>query len=448
MSHLKMPAKRTFGSKGSRPHKQNEYQTSSDQPQPRVNVMYVQLAGSVLVLGVASLLYFSDLSGAAAPPPRRGIGTMQQMGTKRGSQRACQFDELDAEDWTEQQLADRLSAQQKPLLIKNAMASWTAVSDWSSMAGFVEKYAEHPVQVTSGVERHEGAAATADTVRGYWVGTEEDAATYPPDAYVFNDIRNTSLETALSEFTGLWHRLLANDHAELRACLTSDCDESIRAATRGEMRMALGRSRTANGIHMHGQTINVLFHGTKHWLTHKRPADVRSPQVRCTQRAGELVYLPDAIPHAITNEGDSLGFLVQFPMKIRKPFQAATYHRDVHALRWLLDHGADLHEMSGSDQFQFDWTAFHVTAEIGAADVAHLLLEYGGSLVDQQDSLGRTALMIAVMNGFGSVCDVLLRGGANIHLTDKEGNTAMAWAIAADRASVIEVLASHGATPP
>ena len=75
-----------------------------------------------------------------------------------------------------------------------------------------------------------------------------------------------------------------------------------------------------------------------------------------------------------------------------------------------------------------------------------LLLEYGGDLVDRQDSLGRTALMIAVMNGFGTVCDVLLRGGADLRLTDKEGNTAMAWAIAADRASVIEVLTSHGAT--
>ena len=92
----------------------------------------------------------------------------------------------------------------------------------------------------------------------------------------------------------------------------------------------------------------------------------------------------------------------------------------------LLDAGVDAKERYANDLTALMWAAGHDenidTRAIG--QVIDILLARGATL-DAADNRGRTALMIAAVQGDAATIDILLRRGADRGLKDKEGKTAL-----------------------
>ncbi|HET6631816.1 MAG TPA: ankyrin repeat domain-containing protein [Rhodanobacteraceae bacterium] len=104
---------------------------------------------------------------------------------------------------------------------------------------------------------------------------------------------------------------------------------------------------------------------------------------------------------------------------------------------FLLGRGAQLEPPGGAPVI--------VAAAGGAEDSpqgVELLLRHKAR-VDARDSLGRTALMVAALEGHAQIASVLLAAGASADLADRHGTTALMEAARAGANAVIAALASH-----
>jgi serine/threonine-protein phosphatase 6 regulatory ankyrin repeat subunit B len=85
-------------------------------------------------------------------------------------------------------------------------------------------------------------------------------------------------------------------------------------------------------------------------------------------------------------------------------------------------------------------------AQKGYVQMVKILLKTGID-INQQDSLGFTALHWAAYYGHQAVVESLLANGANIGLASNTGTTALYWAALNGRQAVVELLLAHGANP-
>ena len=88
--------------------------------------------------------------------------------------------------------------------------------------------------------------------------------------------------------------------------------------------------------------------------------------------------------------------------------------------------------------------ALRHAAEVGDLGALAAQLAQGGE-VDARDALGRTALMLATLNGRSEAVDVLLAHGADPNLADAHGVTPLAAARAAGEGQIAAALERHGA---
>jgi len=123
-------------------------------------------------------------------------------------------------------------------------------------------------------------------------------------------------------------------------------------------------------------------------------------------------------------------------------------HREVTGL--LIDAGADISAVRGFGD-RGDITALQLAAENGFVDAVIALLETTetdgsrSSLIDAVDSLGFTALHLAVQYRFPNVVQALLDAGANVCIHTNDGRTAWHIAKQQDDASMLQIL---GPEPP
>lgn len=68
------------------------------------------------------------------------------------------------------------------------------------------------------------------------------------------------------------------------------------------------------------------------------------------------------------------------------------------------------------------------------------ILEIDPTLIDAQDSVGFTPLLIAVMAGNIDVAEFLLQRGAQLSHMDKDKHTAVHWAVVCAQVKKIAVL--------
>lgn len=92
-----------------------------------------------------------------------------------------------------------------------------------------------------------------------------------------------------------------------------------------------------------------------------------------------------------------------------------------------------------------DLTPLMMAAMYDRSTSASILIEAGASVNEATYSYSTTALMMAAMNGYHEVVEVLLRGGAEIDARNKSGFTALMLAAQKGHAHVVRQLLQAGA---
>lgn len=90
-------------------------------------------------------------------------------------------------------------------------------------------------------------------------------------------------------------------------------------------------------------------------------------------------------------------------------------------------------------------TAIVRACKLKHSAVAILLITSSICMLDKQDSLGLTALIVSVMNGLEEVATLLVKNSCKLNLTNAMGNTALMIATKMGEESVVDMLASYGA---
>ena len=134
-----------------------------------------------------------------------------------------------------------------------------------------------------------------------------------------------------------------------------------------------------------------------------------SPTWSCTQHPGDVIYVPDGLPHAVLNtDGETLALAIQHDA------QAAT----------LLHHAAG-----------------H-----GHTQVVPALLAAGAD-IDHRDALGRTSLYVAVDAGQTDMVRTLLQSGATRGIAERSGQTPLFRAQAHGDRTATSLLVDATLTP-
>lgn len=111
----------------------------------------------------------------------------------------------------------------------------------------------------------------------------------------------------------------------------------------------------------------------------------------CTQSAGELLYVPETLRHAVLNEEETFGVTVQVDVQVKggTPLHHTALHGLEEATRLLLDTGAAVSATAANGGTPLHHAAFH-----GHAGVVAVLLA-AGAMVDAKDMRGATPLEVA-----------------------------------------------------
>jgi ankyrin repeat protein len=108
-------------------------------------------------------------------------------------------------------------------------------------------------------------------------------------------------------------------------------------------------------------------------------------------------------------------------------------------IQLLLDFGATLHTISGSQQFN----SLHWATVYGCIDAVNFLINQGMDL-ERTCSQGRTPLLLAAEHGHAMVAKLLLAKGAELEHRSYNGRTALAWAACNNHVDTVEYLLLEG----
>ena len=338
-------------------------------------------------------------------------------------------------------LAALLAASSEPLLVRGLNASVERWPYCTTHAGCVGRYGDMDLGLSTGTsigsQNPERALdATWATgrmemkLRDYIAAIESDSL--PPETYAFYTVAGTTMAADFAPLRTLFGLVLRAQQPELSA-LAEQLPDLADQLHNISMRVALGAVGTGSSWHGHGPALLAVAAGSKTWFIRDpartlppwlnrtltrlqgqppkstlgwvKAAHVASPAAdvpfawlqhmwHCTQEAGELMYVPPSMRHAIFNHDETFAVGVQTDVMVMgSPLHVAAFHGLVVAAELLLAGGASVSAKASNGG-----TPLHHASFFGHEGVARLLLA-AGAQIDATDKRGDTPLDVATSSG-------------------------------------------------
>lgn len=353
---------------------------------------------------------------------------------------ACNMQRVDALKLTPSELAAVLLKSESPVVVEGAMEGWLRDVE-SNYRGLLAEHARLPLNVITAGGRVRGEATTEQPIvlGDLWPAMRNGSL--PGDSYVFYELGGVKTDGVGGdgfELAGVdvsdEARALARAVPQLRSWMGSVVRAQVAETPSANARLLLSAGSWGNGrpFHAHGPAMLAMLSGVKRWFI-KRPnatfawqtfeltrdsalkdsddlPDGWADQIwQCSQRVGEMLWVPDLMHHATLN-----------------------YGTDTTGLTLVMD---DLTPL----------TALHEAAQSGSADDVRTLLASNSFNVDVKAGGGATPLHYAAGLGHCDAAEALLAGGAALHARASSGHTPLHLAVAAGREQAVELLLKHGA---
>lgn len=384
---------------------------------------------------------------------------------------ACNMRVVAANELSEGTLAQALLEADAPIVIRSG--GGVPVKAYESL---LEEHTDVPVEVIveGGTYRGEATKQVEMRTGDYFASIRNRSL--PDGAYIF------------FELGGVDHRVGADVGLRLAGVGVSDASRALAAAvselagsaalmrrqsearpdaTDGRLLLSAGSWGNGRPFHAHGPALFTLVTGAKHWLVRRPNAsfawqtfevdrqsladNVELPDGwgdhlwRCTQREGDLLWVPNLYHHATLNYAPrTVGFaMVIDELNPITPLHAAAQDGAAEEVRRLLAGGAapDAAAANGG-------TALHYASGLGHAAAVAVLLEEGGASVHHKAQQGVTPLHVAAAGGHADAVRLLVRHGAALDERTDEGHTPLDLATSLGHDVVVQLLsdaASHSA---
>jgi hypothetical protein len=392
---------------------------------------------------LASLGFCSSSFADVWEPPPAGLGSAPvhtlcpracgRCGAAAPS--ACNIASLDAAALEPGALEDVLGRADAPLLIRGATGGWPDFTYRRLLA----YHAGTTVRVVleGGTRRGEAARETELTLGDFFPSMRNGSI--PAEAYIFFDVSGTGIPQAMPHLARLFTR-------------------SLPAAAGGRLLLSAGSLGNGRPFHAHGPALFALLSGVKRWFVRRPGASLpwqlfEVPRAGlgseaelavgweehlwvCSQRPGELLFVPDQLPHATVNyEAETVGvtFVVDELAPVT-PLHHAAQGGSAAAVRALLQRGASVHAVASNGG-----TPLHYAVGLGHCEAAEALLAAGAS-VHARARDGLTPLHLAAGGGHLDAAEMLVRRGASLDAVSDHGYTASELAGQVGHGAIAEAL--------
>ena len=214
---------------------------------------------------------------------------------------SCSFDVLDAAWATAKQIATRLAAARRPVLVQNARS----VKRWGPMnaSALLTAYGATRVQISRGTSVagfgptyiEKGEVAGVLSLRKF--GEQLRGGRLAAGAYVFHQVEEArGMPSMFRELSHLHAEIARQRMARYRALVNASAaqrmDRSVLAAQ--AKYVSLGGDGSGASFHQHGAAVTALLGGSKQWLVTptNRYADIHSADL--SRRTGAALALARA----------------------------------------------------------------------------------------------------------------------------------------------------------
>lgn len=272
-------------------------------------------------------------------------------------------------------------------------------------------------------------------------------------AYVFWDASDTAIAQSSQSISDLYSRMMIARDVGFA---------TIPKSARGRTLLSAGSWHNGRPFHSHGPTLFSLASGIKHWYIKKPhsatsiawinfeatpwaarnglPEDWSEYLWQCTQRAGDVLWVPDMLPHATMNFAETtLGVAVLIDDLQTTPLHFAASTGDETAVKELLRRNSEP-EVLGA-RARNGATPLHYAAGLGHAKIAEMLLD-AGARADARSKNGGTALHAAAVGGHLRVVRLLGLRGASVAAKDEDGMTPFMLATARGHQIIARLLST------
>lgn len=343
----------------------------------------------------------------------------------------CNMRTIDMQLVGEETAFAQLATTSEPILVRRAFSDL-----WSNRAAFIARHGSMRVPVgavglfgsdwTSGPLGQHPHLPVAEYMQALRNGTLSS------DAYVFADVgENMTVVADLEPYSRFYEGLTIERLGGSSALKTAASSGGIGAFS-GTVFISIGTSGSGGSYHRHGDALAAVMAGAKRWfirrwaargvghneLDHTHARELATHEFadadvwQCVQRAGELVFVPAGMHHAVVNLGETLGVSLQhngFGFHGQALMHVAAANGHVSAIRALLQAGAevDIADENGA-------TPLHYAADAGHVEAVDALLEEGDASVSARTYPNLDSLTALHLARRGDVASRLMQAGASV----------------------------------